>query len=159
MILEALAEAVIDTPAPPVQHSVTIPADRSPRPSRAQLRTVAAAAAVLPARWAAFGRCVETRESHSNPRAVNPSSGAAGVFQFMPAWRRGLPFIVARGLKRVGATPAHARWVREHLPYRIEEWPEMYQRVGFAQVIHEGGASAAFRHWQGGGGCNSLVAW
>ena len=32
-----------------------------------------------------FAGCVVTRESGGNPRAVNPSSGAGGLFQFLPS--------------------------------------------------------------------------
>ena len=36
-------------------------------------------------------KCLRTirRESGGNPRAVNPSSGAAGLLQFLPSWWRG----------------------------------------------------------------------
>ncbi len=44
----------------------------------------------------AFLACVRQRESGGNYRAVNPSSGAGGAYQFMPStWRamggQGLP--------------------------------------------------------------------
>jgi LysM repeat protein len=41
---------------------------------------------------AAFESCVISRESGGNPRAVNPSSGAGGLFQFLPSTWAGLGF-------------------------------------------------------------------
>jgi hypothetical protein len=38
----------------------------------------------------AFEACVITRESGGNPQAVNPSSGAGGLFQFLPSTWAGL---------------------------------------------------------------------
>ncbi len=39
-----------------------------------------------------FESCVITRESGGNPRAVNPSSGAGGLFQFEPSTWHGLGY-------------------------------------------------------------------
>lgn len=39
-----------------------------------------------------FEACVITRESGGNPRAVNPSSGAGGLYQFLPSTWSGLGF-------------------------------------------------------------------
>jgi LysM repeat protein len=41
---------------------------------------------------AAFESCVISRESGGNPRAVNPVSGAGGLFQFLPSTWAGLGF-------------------------------------------------------------------
>jgi LysM repeat protein len=41
---------------------------------------------------AAFESCVISRESGGNPRAVNPASGAGGLFQFLPSTWAGLGF-------------------------------------------------------------------
>jgi LysM repeat protein len=41
---------------------------------------------------AAFESCVISRESGGNPHAVNPSSGAGGLFQFLPSTWAGLGF-------------------------------------------------------------------
>jgi len=41
---------------------------------------------------AAFEACVISRESGGNPRAVNPSSGAGGLFQFLPSTWAGLGY-------------------------------------------------------------------
>lgn len=40
----------------------------------------------------AFEACVISRESGGNPRAVNPSSGAGGLFQFLPSTWAGMGF-------------------------------------------------------------------
>jgi soluble lytic murein transglycosylase-like protein len=41
---------------------------------------------------AAFESCVISRESGGNPRAVNPYSGAGGLFQFLPSTWAGLGY-------------------------------------------------------------------
>ena len=155
----AAAVEVLTDPTPPASAPHAVSAGRVPgRPSRAAGSRVVAAAAVLPERWRAFGACVEARESHSNPRAVNASSGAAGIFQLMPNWRHGAPYVLARALKAHGASAAYARSVRLSLPERIERWPERYQRAVFAQVLAEGGRAAALRHWGlAGSRCDGLV--
>jgi hypothetical protein len=52
------------------------------------------------------------RESQLNPRAVNPTSGAAGIAQFMPATARGLGI---DPLDPAQAIPASAQYVRQNL--------------------------------------------
>jgi hypothetical protein len=47
---------------------------------------------VSTAGMAAFESCVISRESGGNPRAVNPSSGAGGLFQFLPSTWAGLGY-------------------------------------------------------------------
>lgn len=53
--------------------------------SHVRHQTVAAASA-------GFRACVIARESGGNPRAVNPSSGAGGLYQFLPSSWRALGF-------------------------------------------------------------------
>lgn len=127
------------------------------KPTKPSISVVQERAATLPSKWRAFARCVSHRESHGNPKAVNRSSGAAGIYQWMPSWRHGIRYIVARGLKTNGSTAKYARDVRERLPYRIEKWSAKWQQIAFVQIINEGGRSAAFRHWSGGHGCNALI--
>ena len=104
------------------------------------------AASLPPRGWAAFAACVSNRESHGNPRAVNSSSGAAGRFQFLPAWRHGLPYMVKDRLEKFGLPKAQAREVRVYLSQRpIQQWPGVYQDIGFAEVVARGGAF----HWNG----------
>jgi len=132
--------------------------DRDIRPPRAEVAQIERRATALPTRWQRFKVCIIHRESGGNPHALNrEESGAAGLFQFMPNWRHGGPYMVARALKFAGASSAYARKVRLGLPYRIEQWAPVHQEMLFAQVIREGGASAAYRHWHGGSGCNSLI--
>jgi hypothetical protein len=135
----------------------TGPDDREPAPSRAAAAT--AAASVVPGRWQAFARCVERRESNNQPHVVN-SSGHAGLYQFSRAWTHSLPYIIARGLKAHGMTARQARSIRISLAgKRIEQYPAIYQRVAFAQVLAEGGRAAAMRHWHlSGSPCNALAA-
>ena len=87
---------------------------------------------------------------------VNRGSGAAGLFQFMPAWRSSLPYIVAERLKQHGLPKPQAKQVRLYLTKlgRVEKYPALYQRVAFAEVIEDGG----WRHWTlGGSRCQGLV--
>ena len=43
----------------------------------------------------AFESCVISHESGGNPRAVNPSSGAGGLYQFLPSTWASLGFASA----------------------------------------------------------------
>jgi LysM repeat protein len=52
----------------------------------------AATAPAAPGVPAGFQACVISRESGGNPRAVNPSSGAGGIFQFLPSTWHGLGY-------------------------------------------------------------------
>jgi hypothetical protein len=95
-----------------VGEAFTIPVPRAPRPSTVagalhaipkpppppapaqQAAPAAAAPAAAPAQpggtvstggMSAFQACVIQRESGGNPSAVNPSSGAGGLYQFLPS--------------------------------------------------------------------------
>lgn len=112
-------------------------------------------AAAVPARWRPFAACVEARESGGQPDAVN-ASGAAGLFQFMPAWRASLPYVISERLGQFGAPASVRKAVRTHLfrLHRIEDYPAVYQRVGFAEVLDDG----LWHHWSlPGSRCQSLV--
>jgi len=124
------------------------------RPSRSV--SVVRNAARPPRGWRAFADCVEQRESGGSPTAVNKSSGAAGLFQLMPAWRSGAPYIVRERLLQFGATRAQAKAVRIYLSSlgRIEKWPALYQRIAFAEVVEDG----LWHHWAlSGSRCQALV--
>lgn len=105
----------------------------------------------VPARWRAYAACVLDRESggsldrqQSGAGAVN-ASGAAGRWQFMPAWRRGLPYMVRDRLVRFGASKAQAHRVRLWLSaHPIQAWPGVYQDMGAWEVMERGGAL----HWR-----------
>lgn len=108
-----------------------------------------------PSGWGAFAACVEQRESGGSPTALN-ASGAAGLFQFMPAWRSSLPYIVAERLKQFGASKRQAKSVRVYLQGvgRVEKYPALYQRIAFAEVLDDG----AWQHWTlRGSRCEGLV--
>jgi len=83
-------------------------------------------------RYEKFRRCVVKRESEGIPTVVNHRSGAAGLYQFMPAWRRSL-------VRRL------------HIPqYRhtgIHHWPANIQTAGFWLVLDHG---LGARNWSGG---------
>ena len=49
-------------------------------------------AAITPAAPTGFQACVIARESGGNPRAVNPVSGAGGLYQFLPSTWASLGF-------------------------------------------------------------------
>ena len=146
MILSAAALALAFAP-------VDLPAADHTRPDQVATSTVARAARP-PRGWDAFATCVLRRESHGNPRAGNASSGAAGLVQFLPAWRHGLPFMVADRLVHFGMPRPLARTIRLTLPTRIERWPARLQLVGFAEVLDRGG----WAHWAlAGSRCDGLA--
>jgi hypothetical protein len=113
------------------------------RPSRSV--SAVREALVMPRSHRLFRDCVANRESHDNPRAVNRSSGAAGTYQFLPAWRNGLPYMVRDRLVRAGLPKKKAKQVRIYLSKRpIQKWPATYQTLGFAEAMHRGGSF----HWR-----------
>jgi soluble lytic murein transglycosylase-like protein len=71
---------------------------------------------------AAFEACVISRESGGNPRAVNPSSGAGGLFQFLPSTWASLGY--------AGAYPGGAQTA-----------PVSVQEAAFAKLYAEAGTS------------------
>jgi hypothetical protein len=74
----------------------TRPAGRHSAPGRhARRADPAPSGHVSTAGMAAFEACVISRESGGNPRAVNPSSGAGGLFQFLPSTWAGLGYASA----------------------------------------------------------------
>jgi resuscitation-promoting factor RpfC len=58
----------------------------------AEVADTVAPAAVRRASPGSFRSCVIQRESSGNPRAVNPSSGAGGLYGFLPSTWHGLGF-------------------------------------------------------------------
>jgi resuscitation-promoting factor RpfC len=63
----------------------------------------------------AFRACVIARESGGNPRAVNPVSGAGGLYQFLPStWRTlgfgGLPEYAAVATQDAEFVRAYELW-------------------------------------------------
>ncbi len=71
---------------------------------------------------AAFEACVISRESGGNPRAVNPSSGAGGLFQFLPSTWAGLGYASA-------------------YPGGAQTAPVSVQEAAFAKLYAEAGTS------------------
>jgi hypothetical protein len=70
----------------------------------------------------AFEACVISRESGGNPRAVNPSSGAGGLFQFLPSTWAGLGYARA-------------------YPGGAQTAPVSVQEAAFAKLYAEAGTS------------------
>ena len=70
----------------------------------------------------AFEACVISHESGGNPRAVNPSSGAGGLFQFLPSTWAGLGYASA-------------------YPGGAQTAPVSVQEAAFAKLYAEAGTS------------------
>jgi hypothetical protein len=99
---------------------------------------------------------VEWRESNGRRDVVNGSSGAAGLHQWMPAWRKSLPYVVSERLKQFGMPAKQRAKVRAHLfrVHYIHRYPAVYQRVAFAEVLDDG----LWVHWTlPGSRCQGLV--
>ncbi len=79
---------------------------------------------------AAFESCVISRESGGNPHAVNPSSGAGGLFQFLPSTWASLGFAVG-------------------YPGGAQTAPVGVQEAAFAKLYAEAGTSP----WRPYDGC------
>lgn len=123
------------------------------RPSRS---VSAVREAIVPPRgYADFAACVEDRESGGQAHVLNHGgSGAQGLFQFMPSWNHGGPYMVRDRLVQFGLGKAQARKVRVWLSARpIHRWPAPYQRILFAEAVERGGA---LKHWSGHT-CNPLA--
>lgn len=85
-------------------------------------RHAAPAGNVSTAGLGAFESCVISHESGGNPRAVNPSSGAGGLYQFLPSTWASLGFASA-------------------YPGGAQTAPVSVQRAAFAKLYAEAGAS------------------
>lgn len=146
-MFESILLAVVLATGPSDQVAV------APMPFQATLR-----AAVIPGQWQRFAECVANRESHHNPHALNKSSGAAGRYQFLPAWRHGLPYMVAERMVAHGYPKAKAkRIVRILQSVPINKWKAHYQDIGFIAAITST-EGMGWKHWYlAGSPCNSLV--
>lgn len=121
------------------------------RPSRyvSAIRSASSA----PPKFRDWAACVLKRETgavlhnkKSRQDARNPTSSAAGRWQFLAAWRNGLPYMVRERLIEHGMPTAQATTVRKFLSDRpIHKWPGVYQDVGAFEVMERGGAF----HWRG----------
>lgn len=125
------------------------------RPSRGAYSRTVAQAAQPPSRLVRWASCVLDRESggtferrQSGAAALNTGgSGAAGRWQFMPAWRNGLPYMIKDRLVQFGMPKAQARKVRVYLSsvHYIHKYPGIYQDIAMLEVVERGGAF----HWDG----------
>jgi hypothetical protein len=148
---------VIEAAALGVALIMAAPIDRDPRPSRATVSRQVALAALPPPAWREFAACVADRESGGSPTAQNPTSSAAGKWQFLDAqWRSGLAYMVRARLIAHGVPWAEAKRIRLQLQATpIHRWPERLQDVGFTAVVTQPGG---WRHWHlAGSRCNALV--
>ena len=124
----------------------------------AAVEQVKASATTIPAAWRPFAQCVSGRESNHSYRSVNRSSGAAGRWQFLPAWRNGLPWMVAERLISHGISRKEAKRIRKVLQAApIQTWRGVYQDVGFAAALLAPNGQG-WRHWSlPGSKCQGLV--
>jgi len=124
--------------------SLAILAPDDDRAATAQRAT--RSAADTPTRWERFESCVAERESGNSPTARNSKSTASGLYQFLDSqWRAGLAFMVAHRLKHYGMPKFDAKQIRIRLQdTHIAKWPTVYQRIGFNEVVTQGGS----HHWR-----------
>jgi len=116
---------------------------------------VAHTAAVVPSRWQRFAACVSNRESHGDYRARNRASSAAGRYQFLKAWQRGLSFMVRDRLIAHGMDKPTAKSIQRRLAKTpIHLWEPWAQDAGFIAVIT---SPHGWRHWSNGGKCDRLA--
>jgi len=124
------------------------------QPSRGAYSQSLRAAATVPAKDKRWAQCVLTRESggvlhnkQSRETARNPTSSAAGRWQFLQAWQHGGSFMVKDRLVKFGIPVAEAKQVRKYLGTTpIHKWDGIWQDVLFNEVIARGGK----HHWNGG---------
>ena len=95
---------------------------RHARPGQHARPAAPPAGSVSTAGMAAFEACVISRESGGNPRAVNPASGAGGLYQFLPSTWASLGFASA-------------------YPGGAQTAPVSVQRSAFAKLYAEAGTS------------------
>jgi hypothetical protein len=86
------AQAVTAAPRHARPAAVARPAPGAQVSGGAVVADTSAPAAVRRAAPGSFQSCVIQRESSGNPRAVNPSSGAGGLYGFLPSTWHGLGF-------------------------------------------------------------------
>jgi len=86
------AQAATAAPRHAAAAAVARPASGAPVSGGASVADTVAPAAVRRATPGSFQSCVIQRESSGNPRAVNPSSGAGGLYGFLPSTWHGLGF-------------------------------------------------------------------
>ena len=96
--------------------------DRAPGRHALPGRHAAPGGNVSTAGLGGFEACVISRESGGNPRAVNPSSGAGGLYQFLPSTWASLGFASA-------------------YPGGAQTAPVSVQRAAFAKLYAEAGTS------------------
>lgn len=118
-------------------------------------------AARVPKKWRPFAACVLDRESggtldrvQSGSGAQNPRSSASGRWQFLnTSWNEPLGYMIADRLKDRGVPKSVAKDIRIELQAKpIHKWHGLWQDVAFVSVVTEPGG---WRHWNGGGACNS----
>jgi hypothetical protein len=98
-------------------------AERAPgRHARPGRHAAPPAGTVSTAGMAAFEACVISRESGGNPAAVNPASGAGGLYQFLPSTWASLGYAAA-------------------YPGGAQTAPVSVQRAAFAKLYAEAGTS------------------
>lgn len=160
-LLLSMSMTAEPTPTPTVTSANGASSERAwsiERPSRGAMPGPLRAASEFPRSLRPWAACVLDRESGGTlddrtsgmgARNPSPNSSAAGRWQFLDnQWRRGLSFMVRDRLIAHGMPRPMAGDIREHLSrLPINEWPGIYQDVGFLEVVERGGR----HHWDGPG--------
>lgn len=122
-------DSIVDPPAPPAPPDPPLP---SPVPGReAVMELIRDRFAPLGSRDEDIALCVAERESGFDPRAENPYTGAAGVFQFLPSTWASLSEIAGWGGASVfdaRANVAVAAWTVAH--YGWHPWRSSAEDCG-----------------------------
>ena len=99
-------------------------AQAQPSPAPQQAAPVQPGGNVSTAGMAAFEACVIRVESGGNPTAVNPSSGAGGLFQFLPSTWAALGFAASYpgGAQTAPASVQEAAFAKEYAEAGTSPW-------------------------------------
>lgn len=103
-----------------------------------------------------FRRCVINRESHSNYRASNKTSSAAGAYQFLDSqWRDGLVWMMLKESKETN--DGLKSMISRLRAYPINKWSRYFQDRAFFTALNVKGRFSGAFHWKAtipGTGCS-----
>ena len=114
------AQAATAAPRHAAAAAVARPASGASVSGGAEVADTVAPAAARRATPGSFRSCVIQRESSGNPRAVNPSSGAGGLYGFLPSTWHGLGF---SGLpENASVAEQNYAFAKEYAQSRTSAW-------------------------------------
>jgi LysM repeat protein len=110
-----VAPAPVSTTAAPGKHRA---------PARPAQPAAAPAGTFSTAGLSAFESCVIAHESGGNPQAVNPSSGAGGLYQFLPStWASlGFAYVYPGGAQTAPVSVQHAAFAKLYAEAGTSPW-------------------------------------